>query len=46
MMRSGSVDHLGKWRLVLFAKAKEPMEEDDEFELFFMEGLDLRTSHS
>ena len=47
MMRHGTVDYLGKGRPVLFAKAKEkPMEEDDEFELSFVEGLDSRTSLS
>ena len=49
IMRSGVVNHIGKGRPVLFAKAKEkPMEEDDKFvvELLFMEGLDSRTSLS
>ena len=45
MTRSGVVDHLGKRRPVLFSKAKEkPMEEDDEFELSFVKGLDSRAS--
>ena len=47
MMRSGIVDYLAKGRPFLFSKAKEkPMEEDDEFELSFVKGLDLRTSLS
>ena len=49
MMRGETIDHLGKRRLVLFARPKEkPMEEDDEFivELSFVEGLYLRTSLS
>ena len=47
MMRSGTVDYLGKGRPVLFSKAKEkPMEEEDEFELSFMKGLELRMSLS
>ena len=45
MMRSGDVDYLGKRGPVLFVKAKEkPIEEDAEFELSFVEGLDLRMS--
>ena len=47
MTRRGGVDYLGKMRHVFFAKAKEkPMEEDDEFELSLVDGLDSRTSLS
>ena len=47
MMRSGVIDHHGKGRPVLFAKAKtKPREEGNRFVLehLFVEDLDSRTS--
>ena len=47
MTRNGAVDYLGQGRPILFAKGKEKhMEDDDEFELSFVEGLDSKMSLS